>query len=246
MVTICCNGVTFSNIQAVVFDKDGTLADSASFLRNLGLRRSRLIDAQIPGVQEPLLMAFGIDGNTLNPAGLMAIGTRWENEIAAAAYVAETGRDWPDALKLVRSAFVEADQVMQRKADHTPLVEGSLDVLRSLAETSTKLGILSSDSTVNVQEFVQRYQLEPFFTVQMGTDGQISKPNPILLQQICDALGIPPEHTLLIGDSQADIGLARAGNAAGCIACTFMGHHSSGLMEADAVINHFSQIKVES
>ncbi|HEY9633534.1 MAG TPA: HAD family hydrolase, partial [Coleofasciculaceae cyanobacterium] len=94
MVTIRCRDVTFSNIQAVIFDKDGTLEDSQVFLRELGQKRSRIIDAQIPGIGEPLLMAFGINGDTLDPTGLMAVGSRRESEIAAAAYIAETGRGW--------------------------------------------------------------------------------------------------------------------------------------------------------
>jgi len=54
MATIQCGDVTFTAIAAVIFDKDGTLADSQDYLRNLGQKRARLIDAQIPGVQEPL------------------------------------------------------------------------------------------------------------------------------------------------------------------------------------------------
>ncbi|MFM7574717.1 MAG: hypothetical protein ACKO4S_16540, partial [Snowella sp.] len=65
MVTIRCGdraGIgsavrVFKNIEAVIFDKDGTLEDSQAYLRELGIKRARLIDAQIPGIGEPLLMA---------------------------------------------------------------------------------------------------------------------------------------------------------------------------------------------
>ncbi|MGL4621023.1 MAG: HAD family hydrolase, partial [Chroococcidiopsis sp.] len=43
MVTIQCKDKRFSNIQAIVFDKDGTLENSEEYLRNLGQKRSRLI-----------------------------------------------------------------------------------------------------------------------------------------------------------------------------------------------------------
>ncbi|HEY9844839.1 MAG TPA: hypothetical protein V6D03_01440, partial [Candidatus Caenarcaniphilales bacterium] len=72
MATFQCGPKVFQNIQAVLFDKDGTLADAESFLKSLGHKRSRLVDAQVPGVQEPLLMAFGLEGAQLNPAGLLA------------------------------------------------------------------------------------------------------------------------------------------------------------------------------
>ena len=89
MVAINCRDVIFQDIQGIIFDKDGTLENSQEFLRNLGQKLARLIDAKIPGIGEPLLMSFGIDGQSINPTGLMAVGSRRENEIAAAAYIAE-------------------------------------------------------------------------------------------------------------------------------------------------------------
>ena len=116
MVTIKCRGITFSNIEAVIFDKDGTLEDSQELLRLLGIKRSRLADAQIPGVGEPLQMAFGIEGANIDPTGLMAVGSRRENEIVAAGYIAETGRGWLESLTIARRAFDEADQMLKSSA----------------------------------------------------------------------------------------------------------------------------------
>ncbi|MFM7372644.1 MAG: HAD family hydrolase, partial [Sphaerospermopsis kisseleviana] len=62
MITIKCGDITFSDIQAILFDKNGTLEDSETYLRSLGQKAARIIDAQIPGIGEPLLMAFGING----------------------------------------------------------------------------------------------------------------------------------------------------------------------------------------
>ncbi|MBA2749676.1 MAG: HAD family hydrolase, partial [Tatlockia sp.] len=72
MATIQCKNRTFTNIEAIIFDKDGTLEDSQTYLRSLGQKRSRIIDAQVPGIGEPLLMAFGINSNKLDPTGLLA------------------------------------------------------------------------------------------------------------------------------------------------------------------------------
>jgi phosphoglycolate phosphatase len=241
VVTIQCGSRIFSNIQAVIFDKDGTLANSQEYLRILGQKRSRLIDAQIPGVQEPLLMAFGFGEDRFNLAGLMAVGTRRENEIAAAAYVAETGRDWMESLSIVRAAFAEADQIFPRKADHTPLFAGVLPLLKTLAAAPIKLGILSSDSTINVQDFVRRYDLIPYIQMTMGS-GAISKPDPVLFQQACAAMGVTPRTVLAIGDSNADIEMARAAGAAGIVGVDWEG--SIQFQGADVVIPNFESIQI--
>lgn len=243
MATIRCRNKVFQNIQAILFDKDGTLADAESFLKSLGQKRSRLVDAQVPGVQEPLLMAFGLEGQ-LNPAGLLAVGSRRENEIAAAAYVAETGRSWLESLEIAYSGFAEADKYLQRKADHTPLMDGGLDLLKSLATANLKVGLLSSDTTENVRDFVQKYQLEPYIQLLMGVDQGPAKPDPGIFQQACASLGVTPEATLMIGDSQADIKMACAAGAAGCIGFTGGWTTPLHLDSADVAIAQFDEVQV--
>jgi phosphoglycolate phosphatase len=244
LVTIRCKDITFTNVQAIIFDKDGTLANSELFLRNLAQRRSRLIDAQIPGVQEPLLMAFGVEGDRINPAGLIAVGSRQESKIAAAAYIAETGRDWIKALNIAHLAFVEADRPMLRKADHTPFFESGRELLQSLSAAGVKLGILSADTTEGVKDFSDRYQLKSYFQLQMGSDEEYSKPDPALLQEACRRLSVEPEAALMVGDSQADIQMARTANVAGCIGVTWGWTSAFALEQPDVLARQFSDIQV--
>lgn len=245
MVTIQCGTVTFEQIQAVIFDKDGTLADVQDYLRNLGQKRARLIDAQIPGVQDPLLMAFGFENDRLNPYGLLAVGTRQENEIAAAAYVAETGRDWIAALSLVRSAFDEADKVLKRKADSTPLFEGVIPTLQTLSQAGVAIGIVSSDTPANVQDFIDRYELGAFIQLCQGAVDGLSKPDPAVLLQAGQSLGIAATAILVVGDSAADIEMAKAAKAAGSVGITWNRRNVGTLAIADVLISQLTDIQVQ-
>lgn len=189
-------------------------------------------------------MAFGLEGNQLNAAGLLAVGSRRENEVATAAYIAETGQGWIKSLEIARSAFANADQYLQRKADHTPLFEGILKLLQALVAANLKVGILSSDTSRNVQDFVRKYQLETVIQLSMGTDIGPSKPDPLLFEQACTALGAAPGVTLMVGDSEADLAMARAAGAAGCVGVTWGWTEPPSLPDADIAIARCDEFQV--
>ncbi|MBE9037457.1 HAD family hydrolase [aff. Roholtiella sp. LEGE 12411] len=241
MATIKCRNITFPNIQAIFFDKNGTLEDSEAYLRSLAQRGARLIDAQIPGISEPLLMAFGINGNSLDPAGLISVASRRETEVAAAAYIAETGKGWFESLKIARQALDEAEKYIGKTP--SPLFVGSLEVLKSLRKGGLKLGILSAATTQEVRAFVANHQLSDYIQLEMGVDQGPSKPDPLLFLQACQALGVEPGATLMVGDSVGDMQMARNAKAAGCIGITWVGK-SENVQGADVVINQLDEIQI--
>jgi phosphoglycolate phosphatase len=242
LIDIECRGVTFKNVEAILFDKDGTLEDSEDFLRTIAIARSRRVDAQIPGTGDPLLMAFGLVDNQVDPTGLLAVGSRHENEIAAAAYVAETGRGWLESLAIARQAFADADELLKNDNKHSPLFVGSLETLQMLSNKGLKLGILSADTTERVRSFVNHYRLEPYIQVQMGVDSGPSKPDPALFLQACEALGVPANATLMVGDSPADIEMAKRAGAAGCIGISWRPSSPGRLAGADVAIAQLDDI----
>lgn len=217
--TIACEDIRFDNITAVIFDKDGTLENSGAYWRLVGSERARLIDAQIPGVGEPLMMALGIVDDILDPQGLMAVGSYDENEIAAAAYIAETGRSWCESRKIAKSAFSEVaeSKYLIKTAKLAPLYNDVRETLQSLASKGLKIGILSADSTSAVENFVSNHQLHSYIQLSLGANKEITKPDPRLFRQACEALKVTPEQTLMIGDASVDMMMAKGAKAAGAI-----------------------------
>ncbi|MEH2075762.1 MAG: HAD family hydrolase [Nostoc sp.] len=241
MATIKCRNITFDNIQAILFDKNGTLEDSETYLRSLAQKATRLIDAQIPGTGEPLLMAFGINGNILDPAGLISVASRRETEVAAAAYIAETGKGWFECLRIARQALDEAEKYIEQTP--SPLFVGSLELLKYLRKAGLKLGILSAATTDEVNKFVAHHQLSDYIQLEMGVDEGPSKPDPVLFLQACQALGVEPGATLMVGDAVGDMQMARNAKAAGCIGITWVGK-SDNVRGADVVINQLDEIQI--
>ena len=245
-IAIACQDLKFENISAIIFDKDGTLENSLVFWREVGIRRARIIDAQIPGVGDPLLMSFGIQDNVLDPTGLLAVGSRQENEIAAAAYISETGRSWFEAKKIAQEAFREVSEskYLIKNPESAPLFPEVRATLEFLASQGLKLGILSADSTEEVTNFVVNHQLEDYIKLNMGVDDEITKPDPRLFIEACQLLGVAPSQTLMVGDSQLDIALGIGANAAGTIAVCR--HGNLELSQANIQISNLSEIRTLS
>jgi phosphoglycolate phosphatase len=243
MATIQCGTRAFENVRAIVFDKDGTLADSHPLLGRLAQQRASLVDAAVPGLEACLLKVFGMTPTGLNLAGLMAVGTRPENEIAAAACVAIQGYAWLEALTLVKAAFIQADQALQRKALHTPPFEGVRSLLQQLAEGGVAIAVLSGDTTANVQDFLTYYELTQWVSYAAGSD-HFTKPDSRFLQQACEVLQIPPEETLVIGDASTDLEMARLAGAAASIGVTWGGATPAALTGATVAIAQPAEIQL--
>ncbi|PZO52677.1 MAG: HAD family hydrolase [Phormidesmis priestleyi] len=220
MATVRCPAHTFENIQAVIFDKDGTLANVEAYLIRLGEVRSQLTALQIPApqaqqdaLQSSFLTAFGLKNGAIAPAGLLAVGSRHENEIALAAYIAATGIGWIAALALVQTAFQQADKVLSPKVTQTPLLPGVLSLLQQLEQAGVQSVILSADTHHEVAAFVQHYQLTEISWYRGASANSLPKTHPDALKSACEALNVRPDQTLVIGDSAADLALAHQGSA---------------------------------
>ncbi len=242
MFTIRCLDRQFTNIQAVIFDKDGTLENSSDYLYQLAQHRAKAVDIYAPGVGDALLLAYGVKNQQLDTAGLMCVGSRGENSLAAAVYLAATGRGWIEAKNMVEAAFTEADQMVPNDLPGQ-MLPGSRELIDRLFQAGLPLGILSNAPSLDVQNFVRHHELHSYLSLQMGADGAITKPHPSLFLDACAQMGVEPARTLMIGDSAGDIEMAQRAGAAGCIAVTW-GIAAPHLANADAIVDDLQAIQL--
>ena len=121
MAQLLLHGTVLGEVQAVLFDKDGTLSVSEPELITLAEARVFLCLEQIPEALklelQPLLRrAYGLHeaeggaGSRICPAGITAVANREHNLIATATVLVQVGLGWPEALSLAERVFAAADR----------------------------------------------------------------------------------------------------------------------------------------
>lgn len=209
VVTIACHGTRFTDIHAVFLDKDGTLADVASYLSQLGHAQAELMECQWPGTYELTLKILGLSPLGLSASGLLAVGSRQETIMASAAAAAIMGCPWVQAIELATATLTAADQQCAPKVTYTPLLPGALDFLKRLKQTPIKIIMVSADAQSNLEDFVQHYQLQAYFDKIQGVSTMHPlKTEPSFLPAICQAINISPRQGLVIGDAATDLRMA--------------------------------------
>ncbi|MGD1849758.1 MAG: HAD family hydrolase [Cyanophyceae cyanobacterium] len=217
MVDVQCGATRFNGLRAVLFDKDGTLANVRGFLWNLGDRRSEAVNRRAPGTGQFLRQALGIDGDKVNMQGALAVASRFENQVSAATLIAAQGYGWSEALAIAQGAFAEVDEELDPKAVHTPPFPEAQRCLERLTAAGLKVGIVSADSPKFVEEFVEHYQWRSLCSVALGSTPECLKPDPQLLFKACEQLQVKPHEVVMVGDASSDVLLGRRGGSAGVI-----------------------------
>ncbi len=244
MIRLICKDKIFSDIEVIFFDKDGTLEDSRIYLHQLVTERIRLLSPHKFGIEDYLPKTFGFKAGKIDPKGLMAVGSRKDNELAAAALIASSGCGWYQAKEIAYQAFEEAAKNVTPTRESSPMFPGTLPLLQKLITAKCQLGIVSADSFSGIRRFVEQEQLQDYFKVLVGSERNLQKPDPKLYLKACQSLGVEPHKTLMVGDSVGDIIMAQQAGAAGTIGISWGNPDTDHLSSADVTITHLEDIKI--
>lgn len=93
--------------------------------------------------------------------------------------------------------------------------EGIAGVLAETRRLGMRIAVATTKRTETAGRVLGGTGLLPLIDVYSGSDGLAHKPNPAVLRRVADLAGIGLERGVMIGDTDRDVGAARA---AGCAA----------------------------
>jgi phosphoglycolate phosphatase len=178
---------------AVVFDLDGTLADSAPDIHyslNAVLNQRGLNSIELSSVT---LMIGG------GPELLMRRALAELGAAAEAGEIAELTAEF-------ESAYLQHGNAL------TKLFPGALECIARLDGHDIPIGLCSNKPEHICDQLLADLEIRKFFVAIQGSGtGLPKKPRPEPLLVILDRLGAKPGQALYVGDSSTDVETARAG-----------------------------------
>jgi len=203
--------------RLVVFDCDGTLVDSQHLIVTA---MTRAFEAH--GVALPERQAI-----------LSIVGLSLPQAVAQLVPDAEMGD-----VHILSEAYKAAFKDLRQEPDHhEPLYPGARETVEALAgDPSVLLGVATGKSLRGLEIVLGHHGLrEHFFTLHTADDGP-SKPHPHMLEEAMRAAGVPPEATVMIGDTTFDMEMAKSAGARS-IAVSW-GYHNEAALRGTAP-DHF-------
>ena len=211
-----------NNIKVLVFDWDGTLADSTAMIvdamnqsiLNLGLDEiecSRIKDVIGLGLDEAIHCLF------------------------------------PEMNSNERSTVADhyREHYLTNSADgRISLFPYAREILSRLNEAGYLLAVATGKSRRGLDRSLKETATETFFQTSRCADECFSKPHPQMLQEIMDHFAVKPEDTLMIGDSEYDMQMADSAGTSS-IAAGYGVHDANRLLKYKPVacINSLNELE---
>ncbi|RBP84761.1 HAD family hydrolase [Marinomonas rhizomae] len=207
-------------VKLVIFDWDGTLFDSIDTICHSMLQAGHLASAPARTKDD----IKNIIGLSLDKA---------------------VDTVWPELPLNKQNIIIEHYKAIYVAADQTPSLAyaGVIDGLKKLQSTNIQMAVATGKSRRGLDRAMTLTNTRDYFTVSRCADEALSKPHPLMLEQILAELNILPEHAIMVGDTEYDLNMATNAGIKS-IGVTYGAHQEERLKacQPHALINDFNQL----
>ncbi|QBF31322.1 HAD-IA family hydrolase [Thalassococcus sp. S3] len=211
-------------MKTVIFDLDGTLADTSGDLiaaANVCFRQMGLGDVLDPVADAGIALR---GGRRMLTAGLERHG-RFDEDTVTEYY------------PVLLDAYAEAIDV------HTVLYPGAMDAVEALKTNGYGVGICTNKPEALAETLMTRLGVRGQFAALVGADTlPVRKPDPEPLREAARRAGGHPEQTLLVGDSDTDRNTARAAGVPSILVTFGPSGEDMAALEPEALLHSYEAL----
>jgi phosphoglycolate phosphatase len=168
----------------IAFDWDGTLFDSTALIVRCIQAACRDIGAEVPSQTKAAYV----------------IGLGLQDALAHAVPGLPPAR-YPELGQRYRHHYKASQQGLS-------LFEGTLEMLHELKARQHLIAVATGKTRLGLDEALSHTELRGLFDASRTADQTSSKPHPQMLLELMAELGVPPERTLMVGDTTHDLQMA--------------------------------------
>jgi phosphoglycolate phosphatase len=169
----------------IVWDWDGTLADSTGMITNAILKAAEQVG--LPALTPQVA------------SNIIGLGLRESIE----ALYGDIPTEQAQALAMQYTANYYAGE------SEIPLFEGAADTIMALNKRGYKLAVATGKGRRGLNLALEHSGLGIYFHSTRTVDECFSKPHPQMLDELMEYLVVLPERTLMIGDTNYDLHMAQ-------------------------------------
>jgi phosphoglycolate phosphatase len=228
-------------IDLVVFDKDGTLisfdAMWTGWARDLGTRLELATRRPVAG---DVFTTIGYDpvADRVQANAPLAVGTMGEIQELVGAVLRRWCPSVSAARRILADAWFEPDPVESA----VPLADLS-DVLGGLRDSGRRVAVATTDDRSPTETTLASLGVAALVEdIVCGDDDGPTKPEPATLAGIATRLGVSIVRTAMVGDTPADLRMARAAGARSIGVTSGLASAAELAGDADVVIDSIAAL----
>jgi phosphoglycolate phosphatase len=203
------NGLKNFKAQAIIFDKDGTLIDFDAMWGGWVIYLAEQLHL-VSGlnVHEALCIAMGYDDENKKVLahGKLAATPMHLLYRLTVEVMQSLGQNAEEAERTVEKGWCIPDPVILAKQ-----FTDTRALFAELHSKGIKIGIATTDDRTPTQAMIEAFDIEEYIsTMVCADDGIKAKPAPDMVLAICERMNIDPSRVMVIGDTTADLKMARS------------------------------------